>query len=176
MWFRSGVRPLPDRVICDAELICPERALTELATRRRSPSSNRMAHVPVEDHFPNHIGDALEIVVYRCLQAQARADRTCSHLGSIYYRGPKRNNGRYRKVDPPTRFRHRNNCSVKPRAGAFVIDFESYFRFFIDCYMDDNMLTGCRCHREPDGPRPAYTFTGARHTLRSQSSLLPFDR
>jgi hypothetical protein len=53
--------------------------------------------------FPNLVGDALEIVVFRQIQARTRADRRCSYQGSIDYHGTK-TRGRYRKVDPPLTF------------------------------------------------------------------------
>ena len=56
--------------------------------------------------FPNLIGDALEIVVFRCLQAAVSADPRCSFLGSIDYNGRTDKHGRFKKIDPPLHFMH----------------------------------------------------------------------
>lgn len=93
--------------------------------------------------FPNHIGDALEIVVYRCLQARARADRRCTYLGSINYRGPKLRNGRYAKTDPPTQFLEGNAHGP----ADFIYTHPDIGGLFIECknvrewiYPNDNKI------------------------------------
>lgn len=50
--------------------------------------------------FGNLIGDALEIVVYKCLDRAYTADRRFAYQGSFHLNEPKKS-GRYRKTQPP---------------------------------------------------------------------------
>jgi hypothetical protein len=51
--------------------------------------------------FGNLTGDALEVVVYKCLDLIYRANPRYAYLGSFDLTGPKNDQSRYRKTPPP---------------------------------------------------------------------------
>ena len=58
-------------------------------------------YASITGDFSNHIGDALEIVTYRCLQAVYDSDRLFAFQGMFHLNRPKSHQGRYTKTPPP---------------------------------------------------------------------------
>ena len=53
------------------------------------------------DGFGNLIGDALEVIVFKCLDKINAADPRYTYQGHFKLDKPKNKNGRYRKIQPP---------------------------------------------------------------------------
>ena len=52
-------------------------------------------------YFPNFVGDALEVVIFKALQTLNASNPRYSFDGAIDLEGPKTSDGRYRKIEPP---------------------------------------------------------------------------